>query len=278
MTVTVVTDSTAYLPLAQAKAAGVWIVPVQVVLGGESYDETDISSSDVAKALSQWTPVSTSRPSPEVFLATYESAAAEGATGIVSVHLSGSMSATVESAEIAAKEATIPVRVIDSQSIGMGLGFPVLAAAHAAAAGADLVTVERLARDRCVRSSVLFYVDTLEYLRRGGRIGKAAALVGSALAVKPLLHLVDGHVEPLEKARTASKALARLEEITVERVGDQAADVAVQHLANPDRAQQLVARLQERLGGAVAITVGEVGAVVGAHVGPGMIAVSISPR
>ena len=278
MTIAVVTDSTAYLPKAQAQAAGVWVIPVQVVLGGESYDETDISSTDVATALREWTPVSTSRPSPEVFLAAYEAAATEGATGVVSIHLSGSMSATVESAEIAAKEATIPVRVIDSQSIGMGLGFPVLAAANAAQAGADLVTVERLARDRCVRASVLFYVDTLEYLRRGGRIGKAAALVGSALSVKPLLHLVDGHVEPLEKVRTASKALARLEEITVERVGEQAADVAVQHLANADRAQALVGRLQERLGDAVAITVGEVGAVVGAHVGPGMIAVSIAPR
>lgn len=276
--VVVVTDSTAYLPKTQASAAGVWVIPVQVVLGGESHDETEVSSADLAAALREWTPVSTSRPSPEAFLAAYESAATEGAVGVVSIHLSGAMSATVESAQLAAKDASIPVRVIDSESIGMGLGFPVLAASHAAQAGADLLAVERIARDRCARSSVLFYVDTLEYLRRGGRIGKAAALVGSALSVKPLLHLVSGHVEPLEKVRTASKALARLEEITVERVGDQAADLAVQHLANADRAQVLVARLQERLGDAVAITVGEVGAVVGAHVGPGMIAVSISPR
>jgi DegV family protein with EDD domain len=276
--VAVVTDSTAYLPRAQADAAAVTVVPVQVVIGGESYDETDVLSSDVAKALREWTPVSTSRPSPAAFVDAYRAAADSGASGVVSVHLSGSMSATVESAELAAKEASIPVHVIDSQSIGMGLGFPVLSAAQAAQAGADLITVERIARDRCARSSVLFYVDTLEYLRRGGRIGKAAALVGSALSVKPLLHLVDGHVEPLEKVRTASKALARLEEIAVERVGDGAADVAVQHLANADRAQALVARLQERLGGAVAVTVGEVGAVVGAHVGPGMIAVAIVPR
>lgn len=254
------------------------MIPVQVVLGGESHDETEVSSADLAVALREWTPVSTSRPSPEAFLSAYEAAATSGATGVVSIHLSGAMSATVESASLAAKQASIPIRVIDSESIGMGLGYPVLAAAHAAQAGADLVTVERIARDRCARSSVLFYVDTLEYLRRGGRIGKAAALVGSALSVKPLLHLVSGHVEPLEKVRTASKALTRLEEITVERVGEQAADVAVQHLANADRAQALVARLQERLGDAVAITVGEVGAVVGAHVGPGMIAVSISPR
>lgn len=276
--VVVVTDSTAYLPRAQASAAHVTIVPVQVVLGGESRDETAVSSQDVATALRDWTPVTTSRPSPATFVEAYEKAAAAGATGIVSVHLSGSMSATVESAQLAAEQVTIPVRVVDSHSIGMGLGFPVLAAAQAAQNGSDLATVERIVRDRCSRSSVFFYVDTLEYLRRGGRIGKAAALVGSALSVKPLLHLVDGHVAPLEKVRTASKALARLEEITVECVGDGAADVAVQHLANADRAHALVNRLQGRLGGAVAVTVGEVGAVVGAHVGPGMIAVTIAPR
>ena len=276
--VAVVTDSTAYLPTAQAQAAGVAVVPVQVVLGGESRDETDVSSSDVAAALRDWTPVSTSRPSPAAFVDVYERAAAAGATGVLSVHLSASMSATIESAELAAKEVSIPVRIIDSQSIGMGMGFPVLAGAQAAQAGADLSTVERIVRDRCARSSVLFYVDTLEYLRRGGRIGKAAALVGSALSVKPLLHLVDGHVELLEKVRTASKAMARLEEITVERIGEGAADVAVQHLSNPDRARALVTRLQSHLGGAVAVTVGEVGAVVGAHVGPGMIAVAIAPR
>ena len=276
--VVLVTDSTAYLPTAQALAAGVTVVPVQVVLGGESRDETDVSSSDVAEALRDWTPVSTSRPSPAAFVEVYERAAANGATGVLSVHLSASMSATIESAELAAKEVSIPVRIIDSQSIGMGMGFPVLAGAHAAEAGADLLTVERIVRDRCARSSVLFYVDTLEYLRRGGRIGKAAALVGSALSVRPLLHLVDGHVELLEKVRTALKAMARLEEIIVERIGDGAADVAVQHLSNPDRARALVTRLQAQLGGAVAVTVGEVGAVVGAHVGPGMIAVTIAPR
>ncbi|HVQ19207.1 MAG TPA: DegV family protein, partial [Actinomycetes bacterium] len=178
--IAVVTDSTAYLPLAQAVAAGVAVVPVQVVIGGESFDETDVSSKDVAAALREWTPVSTSRPAPAVFVEVYEAAAASGASGVVSVHLSGSMSATVESAQLAAKEVSIPVHVIDSLSIGMGLGFPVLAAATAAQSGADLATVEAIARDRCHRSSVLFYVDTLEYLRRGGRIGKAAALLGSA--------------------------------------------------------------------------------------------------
>lgn len=276
--VAVVTDSTAYLPQAQADAAGVTIVPVQVVVGGETFDETAVSSTDIAEALREWRPISTSRPSPSAFVDAYQQLAVEGADEIVSVHLSGAMSATVESAELAAKEVSTPVHVVDSRSIGMGLGFPVLAAAQAAASGADAATVEEIARTRSAASTVLFYVDTLEYLRRGGRIGKAAALVGSALSVKPLLHLVDGNVTPLEKVRTTSRALARLEELTIERVGDGAADVAVQHLANAERAQSLAARIQGSAGGAVAVTVGEVGAVVGAHVGPGMIAVAICPR
>lgn len=276
--VAVVTDSTAYLPEAQAVAAKVTVVPVQVIVGGETFDETAVSSADIADALREWRPISTSRPSPSAFAAAYQRLALDGADEIVSVHLSGAMSATVESAELAAKEVSVRVRVIDSRSIGMGLGFPVLAAAQAAASGADAERVEQIAQDRCASGSVLFYVDTLEYLRRGGRIGKAAALVGSALSVKPLLHLVDGNVTPLEKVRTRSKALARLEELALQRVGDGAADVAVQHLANSDRAHALAARIQENAGGAVAVTVGEVGAVVGAHVGPGMIAVAVCPR
>src|SRR3954470_20560719 len=197
--IAVVTDSTAYLPQTQAAAAGVTVVPVQVVIGGQTFDEMDISAADVTEALREWRPILTSRPAPSAFITMYQRLALEGATGIVSVHLSGAMSATVESAELAAKEVSIPVRVIDSRSIGMGLGFPVLSAAQAASDGAEPATVEEIARRRSAGASVLFYVDTLEYLRRGGRIGKAAALVGSALSVKPLLHLVDGHVTPLEK-------------------------------------------------------------------------------
>src|SRR4051812_28136173 len=276
--IAVVTDSTAYLPQTQAAAAGVTVVPVQVVIGGQTFDEMDISAADVTEALREWRPISTSRPAPSAFITMYQRLALEGATGVVSVHLSGAMSATVESAELAAKEVSLPVRVIDSRTVGMGLGFPVLSAAQAASSGADIDTVEQIARNRSAASSVLFYVDTLEYLRRGGRIGKAAALLGSALSVKPLLQLVDGNVSPMEKVRTTSRALTRLEDLAVELVGTGAADVAVQHLANPDRARALAAGIQEPAGGSVAVTIGEVGAVVGAHVGPGMIAIAVCPR
>jgi DegV family protein with EDD domain len=123
----------------------------------------------------------------------------------------------------------------------------------------------------------LFYVDTLDYLRRGGRVGAAAALVGSALAVKPLLQVRDGLIVPLEKVRTSAKALSRLEELAVAAAGDALCDVGVSHLASPDQADALAARLKERVPELRELVVTEVGAVIGAHVGPGMLAVVVAP-
>jgi DegV family protein with EDD domain len=121
-------------------------------------------------------------------------------------------------------------------------------------------------------------VDTLEYLRRGGRIGPAAAVLGGALAIKPLLRVVDGRIEPLEKVRTMSRAIARLEEVAVAAAGVGPVDLAVHHLADPDRATALADRLRSRLPAAGDVVVTEVGAVVGAHVGPGMLGVVVAPR
>jgi len=276
--VAVVTDSTSYLPAELVAGHGITVVPLQVVIGGRAYDEGgETSSATVAEALRSWTPVTTSRPGPAAFTEAYEAAARRGCDGVVSVHLSSRMSGTVESAQLAAKEAPLRVEVVDSLSLGMGLGYAVLAAARAAAAGGSVDEVTRAARERAEGSAAIFYVDTLEYLRRGGRIGPAAALLGSALAVKPLLHLVDGHIEPLEKVRTSGRAIARLEELAVERAGSGPVDAAVHHLANPDRAAALAERLRDRLPGLGDLLVSEVGAVVGAHVGPGMLAVVVAP-
>jgi DegV family protein with EDD domain len=138
--------------------------------------------------------------------------------------------------------------------------------------------VAEAARRRAAASTAVFYVDTLEHLRRGGRIGAAAAFVGSALAVKPLLQMVDGHIEPLEKVRTAAKAIARLEEVAVAAAGSRPVDVAVHHLAGAERAEALSDRLRRRVTGLDQLVVSEVGAVVGAHVGPGMLAVVVAPH
>lgn len=279
--VAVVTDSTAYLPADLVAQHGITVVPLQVVVRGRSLAEgVEVSSAEVAKALLDGQPVTTSRPAPQLFADTYRELAAGGASGIVSVHMSGDLSGTVEAARIAARqvaEEAVDVHVVDSRTMGMGLGYSVLAALRAIEHGEDVVTAAREARRRALATSGWLYVDTLEYLRRGGRISPTVAKVGSALAVKLLLHLVDGRLEPLDRVRTASRALARLEEVVVAEVGADKVDVAVHHLAAAERAEELAANLRSRLAGLTSLYVGEVGAVIGAHVGPGMIGVVAAP-
>jgi DegV family protein with EDD domain len=219
--------------------------------------------------------VTTSRPAPARFLQAYEEAREAGAESIVVATLSASLSATYESALIAAKEFDLPVHVVDTRTIAMGLGFAAVAGARAARAGASAEDVADEVQRRAEGSTTLFYVDTLEYLRRGGRIGAARAAMGQALQVKPILTVADGHVVKLEQVRTAGRALARLEDLAAAAAGDGPADVAVQHLATPERADALAERLRQRLP-AASVVVCPVGGVVGAHVGPGMVAAIVS--
>jgi DegV family protein with EDD domain len=277
--VAIVTDSTAYLPPGLAERYGLAVVPLQLTVGGTVREEgVDISAADAARALREWNPVTTSRPSPERFSDAYTAAAGAGASAIVSVHLSGAMSGTVEAARLAAEAAPVPVRVVDTGTIGMGLGFAALSAAATALAGGSLDQVAAAAMERAEISRSLFYVATLEHLRRGGRIGAAAGLLGSALMVKPLLGIENGRITPLEKVRTASRAVARLEELVVEAAGTRSVDIAVQHLAAAGRAEALAIRLREKIPHLVDVYVGEVGPVIGAHVGPGMLGVVVAPQ
>lgn len=276
--VAVVTDSTAYLSADLVAAHDVAIVPVSVVIDGVVYDEgVDIAAVDVANALRSRASVTTSRPAPERFLRAYQAAADRGAGAVVSAHLSADMSGTYDSAVLAARESPIPVQVLDTRSVGMAMGFAVLDGCTAALAGLGVDEVAAAIMKRVGASSALFYVDTLDYLRRGGRIGAAQAALGQALAVKPILELIDGRVVPLEKVRTSTKALARLTELAVIRAAGRPCDVAVQHLDVAVRAESLAGQLAAAMVDAT-IIVSEVGAVVGAHVGPGMVAVGISPR
>ncbi|UGQ09824.1 DegV family protein [Yinghuangia sp. ASG 101] len=277
--VAIVTDSTAYLPDEVVERHGIVVVPLKVVLRGRPLDEgTEATPAGLAEALRQRRVVTTSRPSPETFAATYRRLAEAGAREIVSVHLSAELSGTYDAALLAAREVPVPVRVVDSRTVAMAMGFPVLAAAEAVADGASAEDAAVAAEKRAGATFGFFYVDTLEYLRRGGRIGAAAALMGAALAVKPLLHVSDGRIAPLEKVRTAAKAISRLEEIALESAGEAQVDVAVHHLASPDRAEALAGRLRDRLPRPGELYVSEVGAVIGAHVGPGLLAVVVSPR
>ncbi|MEU1662601.1 DegV family protein [Streptomyces sparsogenes] len=277
--VAIVTDSTAYLPQEAMERHRIVAVPLTVVLGDRALEEgTEISARSLAQALQKRRPVTTSRPSPGMFAAAYRAAAEAGATGIVSLHLSAEISGTYDAAVLAAQDASVPVRVVDSGMVAMALGFCALSAAETAESGGTLDEAVAAAEKRAESTAAYFYVDTLDYLRRGGRIGAAQALLGSALAVKPLLQLDEGRIELREKVRTASRAIARLEEIVVERAGRSPVDIAVQHLAASDRATALAERLRERVPGLAELYVSEVGAVIGAHTGPGLLGAVVSPR
>ena len=281
-TAVVVTDSTASLPPEVAEDRGIVVVPLQVVIGATVYDEGPDGATPemVAEALREFRPVSTSRPSPTYLAEVYAKAAQDGATEILSIHLSAEMSGTYESAQLAARDAPVPVTVVDSRQVGVATGYAALSAADVLDGGGSVADAAAAARARAAAATALFYVDTLEYLRRGGRIGAAAALLGGALSVKPLLRIDEGRVVNLDRVRTSARALSRLEDLIVEAAGDQPIELCVSHLANPDRAGELAERLAERLATDLEgrdVWCGELGAVLGAHVGPGMVAACVAP-
>jgi DegV family protein with EDD domain len=280
VSVAVITDSTAYLPEELLEGYGIHVVPLYVVLAGRSGREgLDIGPDDVARVLStRGQTVSTSRPTPGDFVAAYRQALDEGAEKLVSVHLSSELSGTWDAARLAASQVGEHiVTVVDSRSAAMGNGFAVLAAARSAAAGADAAAVARSAREMAAATRTLFVVDTLEHLRRGGRIGAAASVLGSALAIKPVLHVLDGRVVPLEKVRTTARALHRLVQRALDIAGDGPVSVAVHHLAAPEKAERLAAELRERLPSLRELHVSQLGAAIGAHVGPGAVGIVVAP-
>lgn len=280
--IAVVTDSTSSLDPAEAARADISIIPLQVVIDDISRPESEVLPREVARALRAGRQVTTSRPTPEVIGNTYAKLAGAGYDAIVSVHLSSKISGTCNAAQAAATSVDIPIVVVDSRTLAMAVGFAVLTGAEAARSGAGSQDVEASVRRRVAAATTYFYVDSLEYLRRGGRIGTAAAMVGSALAVKPLLTVADGEIRACERVRTESKALTRLEELSLQAMTraahlNGAVDIAVHHLDNPEGARRLVKRLSGRVtGGEVVIT--EVSAVLGVHVGPGTLGIVVSPR
>lgn len=278
--VAVVTDSTSSLPPGAADDLGIAIVPLRVDLGGRhGTDGVDVSPADVTAALRRRDKVTTSRPSPGEFAAAFESAFAAGATHVVSVHLSSRLSGTWDSARLAAQEFPYgAVRVVDSRSTAMALGFAAMAAAQHAATGAGAGEVQDAAVSTVDATTSLLYVDSLEYLRRGGRIGAAAALLGTSLSIKPLLQVRDGQIVPLEKVRTSAKAVARLVQIVAAKAGSARVDVAVQHLSAPGPAAALAAALRSAVADLGDIFEAEIGPVVGAHLGPGTLGVVLVRR
>ena len=276
MSVAVVSDSTHYLPREVVERHGIHTVSLYVTWDGRTEREAEMEDfgafyEHLARASSL---PGTSQPSNGDFLAVYEPLIERG-DDIVSIHLSGGISGTVRSAAQARDQlierGVDPARieVVDSATGCAGHGLMAIAAANAAAAGAGVAEAAARARELRGVMQILFAVDTLEYLRRGGRIGAAQAWLGGALKIKPILTL-DGEITPVERVRTSKRAFERMVEYMHERQADGADAWVVQHVQAEDVAQRLVARGREVFGGEPAF-VSEVGPVIGAHVGPGLV-------
>lgn len=279
--VAVVTDSTASLPAGLVDAAGIVVVPLDVVVDGVAHREgLDITPAQIIDALRSGATVRTAHPGPEVFARAYARVAARGAREIVSVHLSGELSGTLTAAELAAQTAGIPVHVVDSRSVGMGLGLAVLAAARTVAEQdrPDGAAAGRAAERRSAGASVRFTVDTLEHLRAGGRLGALAATLGSVLGLRPVLAIREGRLEVAEKVRTTARSRERVIELAIDdAVRRSRCEVAVHHLGDPELARQVADRLADACGpGLQAVHVAEISAVIGAHAGPGLLAVVVA--
>jgi DegV family protein with EDD domain len=279
--VAVVTDTTHYLPREMVRAAGVQEVSLYVSDGDRHEREADMPTFDAfyERLRSSAEVPTTSQPSIGDFLSVYEPLAAEG-RDIVSIHISGGISGTVESARQAAAElerrgTANRVTVMDSGSACGGMGAIVLAAAAAARGGADAAAVTARAEAAKEATKIWFAVDTLEYLRRGGRIGSAQAWVGGALKVKPILTL-DNELVPIERVRTSRRAFERMIDYLHDRKADGATAWMVQHIRALDQAQKVVERGRE-IFDSEPLFVSEIGPVIGAHAGPGLLGVAGIP-
>jgi DegV family protein with EDD domain len=276
--VAVVTDSAACLTGALADRHHLLIVPLRLLIGQQVVDDGPAALPDsIEEQLRAGLRLGTTRPAPERFAEVYAAAAAAGAAAIVSVHLSGQLSGTVGSAALAAKGATVPVRVIDSGSIGSGLGLVVLAAARAAGAGQSVDEIAAAAAGCAARLGSFFALDTPDYLLAGGRLDPAPTAAQTMLTARPLLHVRDGRIAVLERVRTRSAAAARLAELSVEFAAGRPVDLAIQHLRNAERAAALAVRLAEAIPLARHTYLAEAGAAIRAHTGPGMLGVAIAP-
>ncbi len=276
MTIRLVTDSACDLPDEVAREFGIEIVPLTIRFGDDEFvDRRDLTPSQFwARCAASSTLPSTAAPAPGQFEATYTALANDGATGIVVVNMSRDLSATIQSAELAARSFTgLPVTVIDSRTVTLGLGTIVRAAARLAADGADLETVAALATDLAARSKVWGALDTLDNLKKGGRIGNARAMLASVLSIKPIIEVRDGKVEEGGKQRTRSKALAFL--IDKVRSYGEVDNLAVLHADCSD-----VDAFVDQLSGGKpdSVLVGQIGPVVGSHAGVGTIGVAFTTR
>jgi DegV family protein with EDD domain len=270
--VAIVTDGTCSLTPAQGEQLGVHVAPIYVIFDNKTYQAgVDLEASEFYRLMdaSKKLPT-TAQPTAADFINLYTRLADE-ADEIVTIVISHHMSATLQSAEMAKEQFTkVPVHIIDSESVSLGLGMMAIAAARAAAQGQDAKAVIQLVEEIKQRIEIIFTVDTLEYLHKGGRIGGATAFLGSALNIKPILYIKDGRIEPLERQRTRKRSITRLIEIMEEKVGSAEVNVAVLHGNIPDEAHELEQQIRGRFN-CVELVTSEMGPVIGVHAGPGTL-------
>jgi DegV family protein with EDD domain len=277
MSVGIVTDSTCYLPAEVIAELGIEVVPLQVISNGIAFNEVGgITVDEVATALRSGKSVTTSRPNPEVFVEAFEKLHRAGHESIVSVHLSSELSGTYESAVLASRKVNFKVDVVDSRGIAMMLGFAVQAGAKLANSGGSHAEVLDLIQRKCAGASIIFYVDSLEFLEKGGRITAMQAKMGASMNLKPLLHMINGKVEQQELVRSSEKSIARMIEI-VAAAARIKSEIAIHHVEAFESAS-LVAQELKEITGVEAVSISSAGAVVGTHVGPGALAVVVSPQ
>jgi DegV family protein with EDD domain len=273
--VTVVTDSSARLDPEVLQRWGIRQVPLHVLVdGADLRDGVDAVPDDVHDHAR----VSTAGAAPAELADLYREALADsGGDGVVAVHLSAALSSTFSSAVGAAREFGADVRVVNSRSAAAGVGFVAVAAARSAASGGDVDAVEAAARAAVPRGHAFIVVHRLDNLRRSGRIGTAASWLGTALSLKPLLHVdVDGRLVLSQRIRTISKAHAALVEAVADVVGDRPATVAVHHVDNPDGAAEVAAALAGRLPHLDSTAISDFGPVLSVHVGGGAVGVCVT--
>ncbi len=279
----IVTDSSAHLPPDQRQQHHIITVPLKAIFGTEVYrDEVDLSNAEFYRMLrTRKEHPTTSQPSAGEFIEVYKPLL-EAGKEIVSIHLPSKLSGTFASACAAKTELehqfkrAVPLTIVDTPWISMALGMLVIAAAQAAEAGKSRDEVVATVNALIPKLNLIFVLDTLEYLRRGGRIGGAKALMGTLLNVKPLLQLEDGQVEPLEQPRSRAKALKRLLEIVEERADHRPLHVSVLHAECPDEATELKKEILRRFD-VKEFLMTEIGPVIGVHTGPGAVGIGFYP-
>lgn len=276
--VAVVTDSTADLPPSLVEESGLHVVPMSVAFGSQVLvSGVTISVEEFYDRLGEARALpTTSQPAPVWFEEAYAGCAAAGASAVVSLHVSSTLSGTVDLARQVAADAPLPVTVVDSRQVSGGLALMVMAARRRARAGGDATAVVEAAEE--VRAGLLsmVVVDTLDYLRKGGRLSGTQALLGTVLKVKPLLGLVEGRVEVLSRSRTWRRARDRLVERAREHLGGRPAQAMITHALAPDRAEELLEALREAVVVADSLTT-TIGPVIGTHTGPGAVALAVCP-